>query len=71
MANEEIPRSRLDLQDNREVLSPPTVKAPLYACATAVTVLGFVPNAELELEIAGSAFPRNRKISTLGGTYVK
>jgi hypothetical protein len=60
MANGEVPRDRLDLKDNREILSPPIVKEPLYACATAVTVIGFVPHAELELEIAGVALPRRQ-----------
>lgn len=58
MDENEIPRERLDLKDDREVLSPPTVDTPLYACATAVTILGFVPDAELDLEIAGSSLPR-------------
>nr|AHZ89322.1 hypothetical protein [uncultured bacterium 'pool 3 contig00022'] len=58
MDENEIPRERLDLKDDREVLSPPIVDEPLYACATAVTVLGFAFGAELELEIAGASLPR-------------
>jgi len=54
MTSREVPRERLDLQDNREVLSPPIVAEPLYRCAVAVTVLGFAPHAELELEVDGS-----------------
>jgi hypothetical protein len=50
----EIPREGLDLKDDREILSPPVVAEPLYQCAIAVTVLGFVPHAELELEVDGS-----------------
>lgn len=57
MGENEIPRERLKLRDDPSILSPPIVVSPLYACATAVTVLGFVPHAELELEIAGGALP--------------
>jgi hypothetical protein len=60
MADGEMLRDRLGLQDNREILSPPIVKSPLYACATAVIVLGFVAHAELELEIGGSTLPRKQ-----------
>lgn len=44
---------KLDLKDDRELLSPPWVAEPLYQCATAVTVLGFVPHAKIEVEIDG------------------
>lgn len=54
MPSREVPLKELDLQDNREVLSPPIVAEPLYQCAIAVTVLGFVPQAELEIEVDGS-----------------
>jgi hypothetical protein len=50
----EVPRSRLDLQDDRELLSPPFVVEPLYRCATAVVVRGFIAAAELDLEIDGA-----------------
>jgi dienelactone hydrolase len=54
MPSREVSRRELDLQDNREVLSPPIVAEPLYQCAVAVTVLAFVPHAELELEVGGT-----------------
>ena len=57
MNGNEIPRRELNLRDDPEVISPPIVDGPLYACATAVTVLGFIPHAELELEIAGASLP--------------
>ena len=56
MNENEIELEKLGLRDDPEILSPPTVSR-LYACATAVTVSGFVPHAKLELEIAGSALP--------------
>jgi hypothetical protein len=56
MNEDEIELEQLDLRDDPEILSPPRV-SPLYACATAVTVTGFVPLAELELEIDGASFP--------------
>jgi hypothetical protein len=57
MGEDEIPIERLKLRDDPSILSPPIVAFPLYACATAVTVLSFVPHAELELEIAGTGLP--------------
>src|SRR5438046_760236 len=57
----EIPREKLHLRDDPEVLSPPSITQPLYACAKAVNVTGYVPGATLDLEINGSiaipAFP--------------
>jgi hypothetical protein len=54
MDGKEVPVGELDLRDNPEILSPPFVVAPLYACATAVTVRGFVAFAEIDLEIDGT-----------------
>lgn len=44
---------RLDLKDDPELLSPPWLGEPLYQCATAVTVWGFVPHATVEVELDG------------------
>jgi hypothetical protein len=44
----------LGLKPDRELLSPPWIAGPLYQCATAVTVWGFVPHAELDVEVDGS-----------------
>jgi dienelactone hydrolase len=49
----EVPRERLDLRDNRELLSPPIVLGPLYACARAIVVVGFVPDATIDVRIDG------------------
>ena len=49
----EVPRDELDLADDREFLSPPIVDEPLYRCATAVTVLGFIPHAEIDVQVDG------------------
>jgi hypothetical protein len=48
----EVPRERLKLKDTR-LLSPPIVGAPLYQCATAVAVYGFVVDAQLDLQVNG------------------
>ena len=56
MNENEVPRERLKLRDDPEILSPPIVVRP-YACGTAVTVLGFAPQADLELEIDGTSLP--------------
>ncbi len=57
MDKDTVSRDRLDLRDDPAVISPPIVHSPIYACATAVTVLGFIPHADLELEIAGATLP--------------
>ncbi len=44
----------LDLKHDRELLSPPWLAGPLYQCATAVTVWGFVPHATLDVDVDGS-----------------
>lgn len=49
----EVPRDHLKLRDDRKVISPPYLDVPLYQCATAVTVLGFNPQAKLDVEVAG------------------
>ena len=49
-----VPRKRLELRDDQRLLSPPIVGAPLYQCAIAVTVYGFVPDATLDVEVAGA-----------------
>ncbi len=48
-----VERDRLDLKPNREVLSAPYLVEPLYACAIAVIVRGFVPHAELDVDVDG------------------
>lgn len=45
---------RLGLKDDPELLSPPWLGEPLYQCATAVTVWGFVPHATVEVELDGT-----------------
>ncbi|MGH8070191.1 MAG: hypothetical protein ACRERE_34085 [Candidatus Entotheonellia bacterium] len=53
MDQDEIPRDRLDLKDDRKFISPPILATPLYQCATAVTVLGFIPHAHIDIEVDG------------------
>lgn len=49
-----VERDRLDLKDDRELLSPPWLWEPLYQCAAAVTVFGFDPHADVDIEVDGS-----------------
>jgi hypothetical protein len=49
-----VSRRELDLKDDPSLLSPPWLAQP-YACATSVTVYGFVPHADLEIEVAGAS----------------
>jgi dienelactone hydrolase len=49
----EVPIEKLKLRDNKQLISPPTVVSPLYQCATAVTIVNFVPNALLDVQVDG------------------
>lgn len=48
-----ILRERLDLRDDPSVLSPPIIAQP-YACAEAVKVTAYVPEATIDIEVAGT-----------------
>ena len=50
----EVPIEKLDLKDDRKLISPPVVVAPLYQCGTAVTIIGYLPQARLDVQIAGA-----------------
>ncbi|HEX5716128.1 MAG TPA: hypothetical protein VF179_08215 [Thermoanaerobaculia bacterium] len=43
-----------ELQENPGSLSPPIVVEPLYTCATAVTVKGFIPGARIDIFADGA-----------------
>ncbi len=51
-----VNRERLKLKD-KDILSPPVVSEPLYQCATAVTVTGMVPHAQVILEVNATTLP--------------
>lgn len=53
MNQREVNRRELDLKEDPSLLSPPIVAEPLYHCATVVTVLGFVPQASIDVEVNG------------------
>ena len=44
-----------DFPEDRNSLSPPIVNEPLYACATSVSVRGFIPDAKIEILADGTA----------------
>src|SRR5262245_25360140 len=50
----EVSRERLKLVEGKNPLSPPIVVAPLYRCATAVVVTGFIAGADLDIEVNGA-----------------
>lgn len=54
MNAKQVSRKRLKLEDDPRLLSPPWLAEPLYQCASAVTVLGFVPHADIDVEVAGA-----------------
>lgn len=53
MNAQEVPRERLNLKEDPDLLSPPYLATP-YQCAQAVTVHGFVPHASIDIEVAGT-----------------
>lgn len=48
------PAEQFPVEENAEHLSPPIVVEPLYACSPAVTVQGFVPEAEITVLVDGN-----------------
>jgi hypothetical protein len=52
-----VDRKRLDLRDDPNLLSPPWVQDPLYQCATAVVVHGYVATADIEVQVNGASVP--------------
>jgi hypothetical protein len=50
---DEQPRDEVPLRDDPNVISPPFFEQPIYQCASAVIVRGFIPHAEIEIEIDG------------------
>jgi hypothetical protein len=55
----EVPRDRVKLSEGKRVLSPPHLAAPIYACGKIVNVLGFVPNALLDVQVDGVSVAAN------------
>ena len=55
----EIPRDKAHIEDNPKILSPPIITQPLYGCAKAVNVTGYVPEATLDLEVDGAVVVNN------------
>lgn len=53
MSRQEISRMEAGLEDDRSVLSPPSIEQP-YACATAVVVAGGLSGASIEVEVSGT-----------------
>jgi hypothetical protein len=54
MDEDEVDRQRLDIKDDPGFISPPYLQEPLYQCASAVTVRGFIPHAKIDIEVDGS-----------------
>lgn len=54
---------RKDFREDPNFLSPPVVVEPLYQCAIAVTVISYVPDAKIEVEVDGVS------VNTVPGGY--
>ena len=55
----EVPRRRLELQENDELISPPIIVEPLYRCSPVVNVRGYKTHATLDVEVDGSVVVSN------------
>jgi outer membrane protein assembly factor BamB len=56
------------LEPRRDVISPVTVRAPIYACATTVVVFGYIPHAKVTVLVNGTAVASGSSASTSGLT---
>ncbi|HEX6700198.1 MAG TPA: hypothetical protein VF101_05650 [Gaiellaceae bacterium] len=52
-------RDEVRLSEGKRVLSPPYLATPIYACGTIVNVLGFAPDARLDVELDGTIVAAN------------
>lgn len=50
----EVPVDKLHLKDDKNLISPPMFDLPLYQCAKAVTIIDFIPNATLDVQVNGT-----------------
>jgi hypothetical protein len=54
MTSKVVNRKELKLKDDPKLLSPPILDEPIYQCAIAVTVRGYVANATIEVRVNGT-----------------
>jgi hypothetical protein len=52
--NAEVVRRPDNLKDNRKAISQPVIVEPLYQCAVAITVVSYLPDATIELDVDGT-----------------
>ncbi len=55
-----------ELRDNPKVLSAPILRDPIYECTDGVWVSGFIPGAQIDIFIAGTATPVGTGSSQFG-----
>ncbi len=53
MSSKIVSRRERDFKENPEFLSPPVIVEPLYQCAISVTIISYVPNADIDVEVDG------------------
>jgi hypothetical protein len=51
----EVLVEKLQLLDDKKLISPPSVVSPLYQCAKAITIFDFIPNATLDVQVITGA----------------
>ena len=54
-----------NLEENRKFVSAPTLRYPIYACGSAVTVQNFIPGAKIDVFIDGAPAPNSSFIGAL------
>src|SRR5262245_6374570 len=54
MNSKVVSRKELRLKDDPKLLSPPILDEPIYQCAVAVTVRGYVTDAKIDVQVNGA-----------------
>ena len=54
MTSKVVSRKELRLKGDPKLLSPPILHEPIYQCAIAVTVRGYVTDAKIDVQVNGA-----------------
>jgi outer membrane protein assembly factor BamB len=65
-----VQRGGRAFMNNPEVLSPPILRRPIYACAQTVVVNGYIPNAKIQIFAAGNPTPIASAVATEGPSQI-
>ena len=62
--SQDVQRGGQAFKNNPQVLSPPVLQRPIYECAQTVVINGYVPNAKIQIFVAGNPTPVGRAVAT-------